>query len=289
MLTITQEQRQYLTYMLTDTDADTQIEVVPERGGIVTHWRFQGQELFYLDAERFLHPDLTVRGGIPILFPICGNLPDNQYTHAGQTFELKQHGFGRNLPWQVLDQSTDGGARLAVQLKSNEETLASYPFAFELTYTYELIGNRLILHFQVVNLSEEVMPFVSGIHPYFSVKDKSQLQFQLPAAQYWDHQSQETVSFAGEFDLTREEIDVALKPLTDQVAVVTDTGAGTRLTLRYQDPVSTLVFWTVKGKDFYCLEPWTAPRQALVTGDHLLQLQPQQSLAYDVSFEIARI
>jgi len=37
------------------------------------------------------------------------------------------------------------------------------------------------------------------------------------------------------------------------------TGHGLKLTLEYDDHYSTLVFWTVKGKDFYCLEPWAPP------------------------------
>ncbi len=69
MYTIAIEDKQYQTYILSDDTANSQIEVVPERGGIITHWRIQGQELFYLDHERFTHPDLSVRGGNPILFP----------------------------------------------------------------------------------------------------------------------------------------------------------------------------------------------------------------------------
>ncbi len=72
-------EQQYKTYVLCDSYAQSEIEVVPERGGIVTKWRIQGQDIFYLDESRFTHPELSVRGGIPILFPICGNLPDNTY------------------------------------------------------------------------------------------------------------------------------------------------------------------------------------------------------------------
>ncbi|MFM8008354.1 MAG: aldose epimerase, partial [Dolichospermum sp.] len=76
MFTIDIQQKQYKTYILSDKTAGTQIEVVPERGGIITSWLVQGQEIFYMDSERFTHPDLSVRGGNPILFPLCGNLPD---------------------------------------------------------------------------------------------------------------------------------------------------------------------------------------------------------------------
>lgn len=128
MFSIAIQQQKYKTYILSDEIAGSQLEVVPERGGMITRWRFQGQELLYLDTERFAHPDLSVRGGIPILFPICGNLPENTYTYNGQTYTLKQHGFARDLPWQVTEQVTHEKASLTLVLNSNEQTRAVYPF-----------------------------------------------------------------------------------------------------------------------------------------------------------------
>ncbi|HEY9597003.1 MAG TPA: aldose epimerase, partial [Cyanophyceae cyanobacterium] len=90
MFAIAIQKKQYETYILTDESAQAQLEVVPERGGIITQWSLQGQDILYLDAERFANPTLSVRGGIPILFPICGNLPDNTYRYKGQSYQLKQ-------------------------------------------------------------------------------------------------------------------------------------------------------------------------------------------------------
>ncbi len=56
----------YLTYILKDLTTDFRLEIVPSRGGIVTNWTIQGQQILYLDRERFKNPTLTVRGGIPI-------------------------------------------------------------------------------------------------------------------------------------------------------------------------------------------------------------------------------
>lgn len=79
--------------------------------------------------------------------------------------------------------------------------------------------------------------------------------------------------FSG-FDFDQEEIDFAFINLTGSSATVTDRGRNLKLILEYDDHYSTLVFWTVKGKDFYCLEPWSGPRNALNTGEHLLQASP---------------
>ena len=115
MSAIAIEQQQYKTYVL--SDGNSHVAVVPERGGIVTSWQIQGQEIFYMDTERFKDPTLSVRGGIPLLFPICGNLPEDTYTLNSQTYKLQQHGFARNLPWVATEQSTENGASVTVSLR----------------------------------------------------------------------------------------------------------------------------------------------------------------------------
>lgn len=285
MSTITTETRDYLTYLL--TDGDSQVAVVPSRGGIVTGWRIGGDEIFYLDAERFKDPSLSVRGGIPLLFPICGNLPDDTYTLEGQTYTLKQHGFGRTLPWQVSAQSTSAGASITLTLTSSAETIEVYPFEFRLDYIYTLKGRTLEQRFRHTNLSERPMPFSTGTHPYFAVADKEQLEFDLPATQYKVKGGSEVFSFDGSFDFSQEEIDWAFVDLQGQSATVVDKGCDRRLTLTYDSHYSTLVFWTVRGKDFYCLEPWSGPRNAMNTGEHLLSVAPGETLETVTTLTVA--
>ena len=274
MSTITTENQQYLTYIL--ADGDSQVAVVPERGGIVISWQVNGNEVFYLDAERFKDPSLSVRGGIPLLFPICGNLVDDTYTLKGETYKLKQHGFGRTLPWEVTQQTTDDGASLTLTLKSSDEIRAGYPFDFQLDYIYTLKGNTLEQRFRHTNLSEQPMPFSTGTHPYFAVVDKTKLVFDLPSSEYKIKGGTEVFAFNGQFDFDQDEIDFAFINLTGQTATVKD--GDSTLTISYDENYSTLVFWTVKGKDFYCLGPWSGPRNAMNTGDALITVAPQETV-----------
>lgn len=278
MFAISQEQRQYTTYVLTDDATPARLEVVPERGGIVTGWQVQGRDLLYLDAERFANPELSIRGGIPILFPICGNLPNNTYSSNGQSYTLKQHGFARDLPWTVTEQITQGGVGIGLELESNDRTRAVYPFDFHLRFTYRLQGNTLEIHQVYTNRSAQAMPFSTGLHPYFPVSSKAQLQFQIPATQYQDQIRQSSHPFTGHFDFDVDEIDIAFRDISSNSAQVVDVDRQTRLTLEYDSLYQTLVFWTVKGKDYYCLEPWSAPRNALNTGEQLTHLAPGASL-----------
>jgi galactose mutarotase-like enzyme len=277
MFSVSLQEKQYKTYILTDESTNSQLEVVPERGGIITKWRVNGQEMFYLDEERFTHPELSVRGGNPILFPICGNLPDNTYIYNSKTYNLKQHGFARELPWQATEQGTEGKASITVVLNSNESTRAVYPFDFKVAFTYQIQGNSLEVRQEYTNLSSEPMPFSFGFHPYFAVQDKNQLEVEIPSTEYQDNQTKKTEPFNGKFDFNRDEIDAAFGKLSAKSATVTDNSRKLKLALEYDDIFSTLVFWTVKGKDFYCLEPWSAGRNSLNTGEHLTVLEPGAS------------
>jgi galactose mutarotase-like enzyme len=265
---------QYKTYVLTDPIAQTHLEIVPERGGIITRWQVRGQDLLYLDSDRFADPSLSIRGGIPILFPICGNLPDNTYTHQGKSYTLKQHGFARDLPWTVSEQQPEDG--LTLTLTSSDRTLAVYPFDFELTFTYRLQGQELLIEQRYENRSSEPMPFSTGLHPYFTVTNKTQLQFDIPATEFTNQINQTQHPFSGQFDFEQPEIDVAFRQVTRQHASVTN--AGHRLTLSYDPIYATIVFWTIKGKDYYCLEPWSAPRNAINSGKDLTWIKPGEAI-----------
>jgi galactose mutarotase-like enzyme len=287
MYVITPERRHYQTYVLSDPTGQTRLEVVPERGGIAARWQVNGQPLFYLDEERFTDPTLSVRGGSPILFPICGNLPDNTYTHNGQTYTLKQHGFARELPWTVLDQQSDAdSARLTIGLNSNDQTRAVYPFDFELAFSYILQANAYTLRQRYTNRSAERMPFSAGFHPYFTVADKFKLRLHIPGSQYEDNVTKSVQAYPGSFDFHVAEIDAAFTEISSPIASVVDAERSHRITLSFSPQFSTVVFWTVKDKPFYCLEPWTAPRNALNTGKNLLYLDPDQSLDLDMKLTV---
>ena len=287
MYTIALKQEQYPTYILADREAQSRLEVVPERGGMITQWRIQGQNLLYLDAERFANPQMSVRGGIPILFPICGNLPDDTYTHNGKQYTLKQHGFARDLPWTVTEQVTNNLAGITLALSSTAKTRTVYPFDFQLVFTYQLQGNTLKIIQHYINNSKERMPFSIGLHPYFWATDKNQLEFEIPASHYRDQltkDTQDSHAFSGEFDFSLEEIDVAFTSLASRSTCLKNNRRRLKVTIRYGDLFSTLVFWTVKGKEYVCLEPWSAPRNALNTGEQLSYIDPGSS--YEATVEL---
>lgn len=284
MFTITKQPQIEPVYTLTDSDSHSSLTVFTDRGGIVTSWQVNDRELLYLDTDRFTDPSLSVRGGIPILFPICGNLPDNTYSVDGKPYQLKQHGFARDLPWQVLHQSTTEDASLTIGLDSTESTRQVYPFDFSVRFTYRLRGNELSIEQSYTNRSDEPMPFSSGLHPYFHALDKDALMFEIPAPSYHERVRGETHPFTGKFDFSAAEIDAAFTNVSSTVATATDASQQLKITMTSSQQYRTVVFWTVLGKDFYCLEPWTAGRNSMNTGVDLLQVSPGETLNLSVSF-----
>lgn len=285
MFEIALKQNEYPTYILSDKAVNARLEVVPERGGIITAWRLQGQELLYFDAERFANPALSIRGGIPILFPICGNLPNNLYVHQGQSYQLKQHGFARDLPWTVGDRSTVDGASLTLILTHTEQTLANYPFEFELQFTYRLKGNTLTIEQVFTNQSTETMPFSAGLHPYFLTTDKTALAFDIATSEWRNQIDQSIQPFNGSFDFNAEEIDAAFFPVSRPQASLVNNRRNHTITLTSSELYKGVVFWTVKGKDYCCLEPWSAPRNALNSKEYLTYLEP--GATYEATVELS--
>lgn len=262
---------------LIDTASHSRVKIAPERGGIVTEFALAGRPILYLDEASLLDTGRSVRGGIPILFPICGNLPDDTYRIGGTPYRLKQHGLARLLPWRVVAASTTDAAALTLALTSDDQTFAAYPFDFEVRFTYTLAGGRLTIAQEYHNRSATAMPMAAGFHPYFVCSDKRALTFEIPATHYRDQVSGEAREFHG-FPFEEPVVDWIFTDVHGQKASVTNPADGYRLQLEYDPVFRCLVFWTLSDKDFYCLEPWMAPRNALNTGQDLVQVEPGTSL-----------
>lgn len=288
MFKIIQENRQYQTYTISNENCS--IEIVPERGGIITSWKVKNQELLYLDKQRFTDPNLSVRGGIPILFPICGNLPDNVYTYEQKKYTLKQHGFARDLPWEVTSETAQNdSASITLTLKSNQETLLIYPFEFEVNFTYQLSNNILKIEQNYTNKSLVRMPFSTGLHPYFAINNKSQLKFNIPANEYQDQKTKTVHPWQGNFDFSQTEIDAAFMPINANSTSMIDQETGLELAINFSDLYSLIVFWTLNDKDYVCLEPWTGPRNSLNSGVGLIYLDPETTVNTWVEMSVKKV
>jgi galactose mutarotase-like enzyme len=158
------------------------LKVVPARGGIITEWTVDGEAVLYLDPQTLLDTSKNIRGGIPILFPICGPLRDGQYQWEDQSYQMKQHGLARNLLWEVTGvEVSDGEALLSLETVANSETKLVYPFDFQLVFNYVLKPNSLLIKQSYLNNSAKVMPFYAGFHPYFYAPQRQGVKLNIPS------------------------------------------------------------------------------------------------------------
>ena len=112
----------------------------------------------------------------PVLFPFVGAVKDKQFRTKGQTYTMGQHGFARDMDFTLDSQTED---TLWFVLKSNEETMAKYPYAFTLRIGYHIEENKLEVLWQVENPSEEELPFSIGGHPAFNRPKNCKIRFDV--------------------------------------------------------------------------------------------------------------
>ena len=165
---LTQQTAPYAHWEDVHPETGDRLRIIPERGGIVSEWRCGEREVLYFDQERYADPAKSIRGGIPVLFPICGNLPGDLLQVNGVNHTLKQPGFARNLPWQLQLLDDQSGVRLS--LSSTDDTLAAYPFAFVVEMEVRPVAMALEISTTIHNRSDQPMPFSFGLHPYFEAR-----------------------------------------------------------------------------------------------------------------------
>ena len=263
----------YPHWEFSDPASGDLLRLVPERGGLISGWRCGDREVVYLDLERFLDPAQSVRGGCPVLFPITGGLPNNQLPLPQGTFTIGQHGFARQLPWR-LEPLADGRGVL-LQLSDTPETQQAYPFAFLLSMEVRLAPGALEIATTVTNRSGAPMPFSFGLHPYFNLSSLEGVHFEGLPAECLNHLTMAPAATAGQMERLAQGIDLLVRP-TGPVRLV-DEAAGASLELQLSHPFDLVVLWTEPPRPMVCIEPWSGPRQALLSGDRKIELAPGAS------------
>ena len=236
----------------------------------MTGWRCHGpwgeREIFYFDAERFVDPSKSVRGGIPVLFPICGGL-------AGSP--LPQHGFARDLPWELTALSDGSGVRMT--LTDSPSTIELFPHPFRLALEFRLEPQALAITARVSHPGgegEAPLPFAFGLHPYFKVADLQAVRLHGLPPQATDQAAGASANTADLLASLPSGVDLLAGPTP---AVRLEAG-GLAISLDTEAPLDLAVIWTDPPRPMVCIEPWTAPRGALNSGERLLQVQPGESL-----------
>ena len=209
-------------------------------------------------------------GRAPLLFPVIGRLPEDQFTHAGQAFDLPKHGFARRRAFAVVDRFPD---RARFRLRSDAATQQAYPFDFVLEVAFEIDGPELRTAANIRNLGAGPMPATFGFHPAFrwplpDAGERSAHQITFPEDEAGPLRR---LGAGGLLDPARRPTPVAGRrlPLRDawfeEDALIFERPAsrsvryagegGPALTLAWSG-LPHLGVWTKPGAPFICIEPW---------------------------------
>ena len=258
---------EYLTVEIEDVGA--QLASITAKDG--TQYLWQG------------HPDIWPRRA-PLLFPVLGRLKDSQYLLEGESYTIPTHGFCRDALFAV-EQHSD--TSVSFHLSDSEQTWAVYPFAFALTVTYTLEGNRLVKAHRVENRSEREMYFEVGGHdgfraPLAAGESMGDYAIRIPgmeSIQFYPMNEELMVVPKGEV-YPLENGRIPLKPsvygqdtiilgeLPQNKAMLVDKEDRPRVTLEFDD-FPYLGIWT-QARDYdtnyVCIEPWTTLPDATFVG-----------------------
>lgn len=209
-------------------------------------------------------------GRAPLLFPIVGALAGGVYRVRGKAHALPRHGFARHERFEVLDTAP---AVAVLRLRADDQTLAVYPFHFDLQVRFEIADATLTVTTSVRNDGDTPMPASFGYHPAF----RWPLPFGAPRALHGIEFDREEpapirrIDAAGlvtpvryptptrgrrlllDDDLFRDDA-VIFDALSSQgLSYGADTGP--RLALRFPD-TPYLGLWSKPSAPFICIEPW---------------------------------
>ena len=270
----------YPHWEYSNPELDSLIRIVPERGGLITDWRSEGKELLYFDLERFLDKDKSVRGGIPILFPICGDLSEG-YLIGGKKYFLKQHGFARDLPWSIGLLKDKLGIRLKVS--DTKDSRSYFPFFFTLLMDVCLKEKSLQISVKIYNRGHDSMPFSFGLHPYFQISNLEKIKIDGLPEKCIDQTNMKVTNTSDQIRILNKGVDFLSYP-SCSVNVV-DYLSRNVIELIHQEPMDTNVIWTDPPRPMVCLEPWTSPRNSLVSGDRKLEIKPEECIEFFTTFK----
>lgn len=207
----------------------------------------------------------------PNLFPIVGQLQNDELLVDGQTYPMKRHGFARQSDFIKLE-SNDVSAGFS--LPNCEKTLEVYPYKFDFQVLYTLIENALRVTYKVINRDKKTVYFSVGGHPAFNVPFNAGESYEDYYVEFESSETPDThlLSAAGLFNgetapvaiknkklqLTRDLFAadaLVFKNLKSRMVTIKSDKHEQTLSLEFPH-FNYLGLWAKPGADFLCIEPW---------------------------------
>ena len=202
----------------------------------------------------------------PVLFPICGTLLNDKFTHLGKEYEMKSHGYAR---FKEFDVECIEENKVVFLHSSDDESKKCYPFDYELRVSYQLQDASINVEYSVKNSGDNDMYFSvgghegylcpEGIEDYTLCFDESEnLDSVLLDGSFLSRTTKNFGQNTKELALKSEYFDLdTLIFLNLKSKSVTLKNNARQIRVDYNN-FDNLLIWTVEGKEqkFVCIEPW---------------------------------
>ncbi len=207
----------------------------------------------------------------PNLFPVVGQLANNQLHVSGNAYAMNRHGFARQSAFKLVEAER---RHIAYSLHYNEDTLKVYPYRFTYQVLYDLIDNALRITHKVINLDTQPIYFSVGGHPAFNVPfmpgeayEDYYIEFEVQeplhkhlinANGLYSGETQPVPANQSRLPLTRDLFNqdaLVFKGIqSKQVCLKSDKNEHS-ITVEFPH-FRYLGIWAKPGADFVCIEPW---------------------------------
>lgn len=205
----------------------------------------------------------------PVLFPFIGGVKNKQYEFDGAVYTMPtNHGFARDKEFTLTELNSDSATFI---LKSDANTLVSYPFNFELIITYTIISKSINVSYKIVNAGSSAMYFYLGGHPAFNCPLEKQLNFEDYFLEYSNNESITQAISDGKSRIILEnqrtiplthklfDYDVFMKENSDSDKLTLKTHKSSHgVELDFKGCNCIAVWSPMRNSSFVCLEPWTS-------------------------------
>jgi galactose mutarotase-like enzyme len=293
-------------YTITSENGQTKATIVPERGAFVSSlilpFPSGARETVFLNDYVWNKTIDDLPGGIPFLFPICGRLSRDGkkgiYLYDGKQYHLNIHGFSWSEKWEVENVT---GHSVEVVLRDNANTLACYPFHFEVKLTFKVMNGKLQCHQLYKNREKEKsMPYYAGFHPYFVTPEvgagKEGVMLNFHAVRRFAYNNSLT-DIIGEQAILASPVHITNPDINEQLCIL---GKDKLATLTFPDGeilktniqgigdaelFSYVQLYTIPSKPFFCVERWMSFPNALntVSGVRWLSADQCDEAVFEIS------
>jgi galactose mutarotase-like enzyme len=296
------------TVAIASPEGELEARFAPADGLVCSSLRFRGEELLAGGQGLLAYAQRGKTMGIPLLYPWANRLAGWGYEAAGERVQLAgdasllaEDGDGHpihgvipgNLRWELLE---SGATELRGQLRwDRPELLEVFPFEHALEVRASISARTLTIATTVRAGDAGAVPVSFGYHPYLRLAScpREDWLVELPVSSRLlldEHMiptgASEAVDFDGPFRLGARDWDDAFAGLPAP-ALFAVTAGERRIEVEFLTGYTHAQVYSPADADFICLEPMTAPSNALVSGEGLRVLAAGEELRAAFSVSLA--